>query len=413
MSHRSMSYVMPDAINGAIGGAMSYVIRHVAAVACLMLLALPVARAQTAEQAQRAELEELRRVVAGEVQLAAYDLVDELVYRWNQSPPFGEPTPVIIADLTVPVGMGTGLAALVENHLAKLLIDNPQSNVQLSACPSCTAMLVHSGREGTVVSRGLDNPKALDKVGGPGGRHGLYLDLAAEGAWLVLRARITKLTPDLPIVYSQTIASPVGAPSLLRSSQGLKSAAEARDEYLDALEDRGPYTIPVKFAVRTYAAADEFGFPPAPVIWLQTGFEAALTQARRWKADIVLGYAWLPDAYQGFMIQSRMARLLGQTRSLTGPDVYLVLGAALMTVDGVAVAQLADLGQSNNDGTVSTRGTFAGLHLGLEMRVANRVGATVFLENMPAFNDSDRIGDFVDPFGIEFHSFGAEVSFCF
>ena len=32
---------------------------------------------------------------------------------------------------------------------------------------------------------------------------------------------------------------------------------------------------------------------------------------------------------------------------------------------------------------------------------------------MPAFNDSDRIGDFISPFGIEFHSFGAEVSFCF
>jgi len=375
---------------------------------------MPSAGAITPEDAQRAALEDLRREVAGEVQLKAYDLIDELVYRWTQSPPFGEPTPVVVADVTVPVGMGTGLAGLVSNHLSKLLIDNPRTHVVLSACPSCTAMVVHSGPEGTVVSRGLDNPEALSKIGGPGGRHGLYIDLTAEGAWLVLRARITRLTPDLPIVYSQTIASPAGAPSLLRSGQSLKSAAEARDEYLDALEDRGPFTIPVKFAVRTYAAADDFGFPPAPVIWLQTGFEAALTQARRWKTELVLGYAWLPDAYQGFMVQSRMSRLIsGQTRSLTGPDVYLTIGAALMTIDGVAVAQLADLGQSNTDGTVSTRGTFAGLHLGLEMKVANRIGAAVFLENMPAFNDSTRIGSFVDLFGIDFHSFGAEVSFCF
>lgn len=385
-------------------------------LAALWLLVPAPAAAQEADDARAAQLaalEDLRREVAGEVQLSAYDLLDELVYRWTRSAPFGEPTPVVIADITAPVGMGTGMAALLENHLAKLLLDNPQSNVQLAACPSCTAMLVHAGPEGTVVSRGLDNPEALAKLGGPGARHGLYLDLSAEGAWLVLRARITRLTPDLPIVYSQTISSPVGAPSLLRSSEGLKSAAEARDEYLDALEDRGPFTIPIKFAVRTYAAADDFSFPPAPVIWLQTGFEAAMTQTRRWKADLVLGYAWLPDAYQGFMVQSRVARLLGQTHSLNGPNVYLMLGAALMSVDGVAVAQLADLGQSNVDGTVSTRGTFAGLHLGLEIRVANRVGAAVFLENMPAFNDSDRIGDFIDPFGIEFHSFGAEVSFCF
>lgn len=377
---------------------------------------MPSAHAITPEEAQRAELEALRKQVSGEVQLVAFDLLDELVYRWTQSPPFGEPTPVILADVSVPVGMGSGLASLVENHLAGLLVANARSNVVLSACPSCTAMVVHSGPEGTVVSRGLDNPAALEKMGGPGGRHGLYVDFAAEGAFLVLRARITRLTPDLPIVYSQTIATAVGAGSLLRQSEGLKSASAARDEYLDALNDRGPFTIPVRFAVRTYAAPDDDDLsddpsaaplPPAPLVWLQTGFETSLGQARRWKTDLVLGWGWLPEAYWGLMVQSRMSRLIsGQTRSLTGPDVYLMLGAALMTVDGQAIVQLAD-------NPTSTRGTFAGIHLGLEMKVANRIAAAVFLENMPAFNDSTRIGDFVDLFGIEFHSFGAEVSFCF
>lgn len=376
-------------------------------LACALALIPTLAGAITAEEAQRAELEELRRVIAGQVQLSAFDLLDELIHDMTQAPPFGEPTPVILADLTVPVGMGSGLAGLVENHLAALLLANPRSSLVLSACPTCTAMVVHSGPEGTVVSRGLDNPETLEKMGGAGGRHGLYIDFAAEGAWLVLRARITRLTPDLPIVWSRTIASPVGKPSLLRHPERLKSAAEAREEYLDALEDRGPFNIPIKFAVRTYAGSDEGGFPPAPIIWFQTGFEAALTQARRWKADLVLGYAWLPEAYDGFMVQSRMARLIsGQTRSLTGPDVYLFLGAALMTVDGDAVALLSDEGGPG-------RGTFAGLHLGLEMRIGDRISAAAFLENMPGFNDSQRIGDFVTLFGLEFHSFGAEVSFCF
>lgn len=374
------------------------------AALALALLATPAA-AITPEEAQQAELLKLRREVAGEVQLAAFDLLDELVYRWTQAPPFADATPVVVADVTVPVGLGTGLAGLLENHLAELLLANPATNVQLSACPTCTAVVVRSGPEGTVVSRGLDDPETLAKLGGPGGRHALYVDVAAEGAWLVLRARITRLTPDLPIVHSQTISSAVGAPSLLRHPMRLKSAAEAREEYLDALEDRSPFTIPIKFAVRTYAAGDS-GIPPAPIIWLQTGFETALTQARRWTASIVLGYAWLPDAYDGFMVQSRMSRLIsGQTRSLTGPDVYLFIGGALMTVDGQAVLLLSDEGGEG-------RGTFAGLHLGLEMRVGNRIGAAVFLENMPAFNDSTRVGDFVD-FGLDFHSFGAEVSFCF
>ncbi|MEZ4434552.1 MAG: hypothetical protein R3F65_19290 [bacterium] len=378
-----------------------------AAVAMIAALALAApAAARTPEEAQQAELLALRREVAGQVQLSAADLLDELVYRWTQAPPFAEATPVVLADLSVPVGLGTGLAGLLEDHLAELLLANPASRVTLTACPACTATVVRSGPEGTVVARGFDDPAALDKLGVPGGRHALYIDFAAEGAALVLRARITRLTPELPIVYSHTLSSAVGAPSLLRHPQRLKSAAEARDEYLDALEDRGPFTIPVRFAVRTYAAADETGVPPAPLIWLQTGFEAAMTQTRSWTASIVLGYAWLPEAYDGFMVQSRMSRLIsGETRSLTGPDVYLFLGGALMTVDGQAVALLSDAGGQG-------RGTFAGLHLGLEMRVGNRIGASVFLENMPAFNDSERIGSFVD-LGLDFHSFGAEVSFCF
>ncbi len=381
--------------------------RRCGSIAGLLALALAgPAGARTPEEAQQAALLELRREVAGQVQLSAADLLDELVYRWTQAPPFAEPTPVVLADLSVPVGLGTGLAGLLDNHLAELLLANPTSRVTLSACPACTAMVVRSGPEGTVVARGVDDPVALEKLGALGGRHALYIDFAAEGASLVLRARITRLTPDLPIVYSHTISSAVGAPSLLRSPSRLKSAAEARDEYLDALDGRGPFTIPVRFAVRTYAAADEGGIPPTPLVWLQTGFEASLTQARRWTASVVLGYAWLPEAYDGYMVQSRMSRLIsGPTRSLTGPDIYLFLGGALMTVDGQAVALLSDNGGQG-------RGTFAGLHLGLEMRVGNRIGASVFLENMPAFNDSERIGTFLD-WGLDFHSFGAEVSFCF
>ena len=385
----------------------------------LALLQATPALADPAEDAQLAELEKLRGQIAGEVQLAVYDLLDELVYGWTQSPPFAEETPVFVADVTVPVGLGTGLAGLVENHLAALLLHNPGTRVVLSHCPSCSAVLVHSGPKGTIVSRGLDNPEALARIGGPGGRHGLHLDVSAEGAWLVLRARITRLTPELPIVWSRTLSSEAGTPSLLRGPDGLKSAAEARREHLDALENRPPFTIPIRFSVRTYTAGyAASAIPPPPVIWLQTGFELALSQARAWTASAVLGYAWLPDAYDGFMVQARMSRLIsGAARSLTGSDVYLFLGAALMTLDGPTIAPLGvedseqllrQLAQ-----TTSVRATFGAFHLGLEARVGSRIGASVFLENMPAYNGSDQIGIFFENGFIDFHSLGAEVVFCF
>lgn len=372
------------------------------------VFASAAARADNADEAQLVELEKLRGEVANEIQLAAYDLLDELVYHWTQSPPFAAETPVFVASLTVPVGLGTGLEGRLENHLAALILANPSTAITLSHCPSCTAVVVHSGPAGTVVSRGLDNPEALAKLGGPGGRHGLHIDLAAEGAWLVLRARITQLTPDLPIVWSRTLSSAVGTPSLLRSPNALKSATEARREYLDALRDRGPLTVPVRFTVRAYKSKTSTGAPVAPIIWGQTGFELALSQARSWTASAMFGYAWLPDAYDGLMVQSRMSRLIsGKTRSLTGPDVYLFFGGALMTLSGSAIASFT------SSPSLPPRATFGGLHIGLEFRVGNRIGASVFLENMPGSGSEEDFGRFFGNDIIDFHSLGSEVTFCF
>ncbi len=382
-----------------------------------LLLVLSVAVAATPEEARLAQLDALRAEVADQVQLSTYDLLDELVYHWTRSPPFPERTPVFLASMTVPVGMGTGLESLLENHLSTLLLNHPAANVSLSHCPACTAVMVHSGPQGTVVSRGLDNPEALKKVAGAGGRHGLFLDVSAEGSWLVLRARLTELTEDLPIVWSRTISSSVGTPSMLREPTALKSAAEAREEYLDALADKGPITVPIRFAVRSYERSDTSSAAPPPIVWMQTGVDIALSSARAWTANIMLGYAWLPDAYDGFMAQSRMSRLIsGSGHSLTRPDIYLFIGGALMSLDGLAIAPF----RTDNfeqilreDSEVeSVRATFGAFHLGLEFKVGNRVGGSFFLENMPAYNDSDLIGVFLDTI-IDFHSFGAEVSFWF
>jgi len=385
-----------------------------------LLAGAPAAAATPVEQAQMAELERARALVADEIQLAAYDLIDELVYGWSVDPVFEAPTPVILAGVTVPAGLGTGMQALVENHVSAGLIHNPATHITLSHCPACAAVVVRSGPEGTVVSRGIDDPDALASLGGATGQHALFIDIEAEGAWLVLRARITRLTPALPVVWSHTLSASASAPALLRQPQDLKSAAEARQEYLDALRARGPLTVPLRFTIRSYARPGfGEGIAPPPFIWLQSGVELGVNDARAWTTSLLVGYSFIPQAYQGLMAQTRVNRLLtGRARSLTRPDVYGFLGAALMTVWGQGTAPFrespltADELLTDNNG-LDPRASFGAWHFGAEVRVGNRIGASMFLENAPSFNNSTNLGAYIWLLNAPFQTLGTEVTFCF
>lgn len=406
-----------------------------------LLALLPAAHAATPlEDAQLAELDRVRTQVAGQVQLSAYDLLDELVWGWMSEPAFRTPTPVVLAGVSVPVGLGTGLQALLENHLADLLTQNPDCNVQLVHCPSCTAVMVHSGPEGTVISRGIDNPVLLEELGSAGRKHALFVDVEAEGTWLVLRARLTELTPDLPIVWSRTLSMSSSTPSMLRQPSELKSVADAQQDYLGALTSRGPVFVPVRVGVRTYAAPDTNGLfdngfdtydtytdtdtggrtpgvAPPPFYWVQSGVELGMTDARAWVGSFVLGYTIIPQAYQGLMGQVRMGRLLtGSYRSLTRPDLYAFGGAALMTVWGPGTASFQndtldadDILQSlNGDDPRAIFGTF---HGGLDLRLGNRMGISAFFEFLPSFRTSSNFGAYVNLGSFGFQSFGTEITF--
>lgn len=133
--------------------------RTVAMISAILLL-LGFARAATPiEEAWQAELDRVRAEVADQVQLAAYDLVDELVYGWTQDPVFETTTPVVLAGVTVPVGLGTGLEALLENHISAVLLQNPATRIKLVHCPRCTAVVVHSGRRARSSAAGWTTPR--------------------------------------------------------------------------------------------------------------------------------------------------------------------------------------------------------------------------------------------------------------
>ncbi|MFT4623597.1 MAG: hypothetical protein ACI8PZ_002253 [Myxococcota bacterium] len=385
---------------------------------CTLLPALAVA-VTPVEQAQQAELDRVRAQIADQVHLYAFDLVDELVWEWAQEPVFESPTPVVLAGVTVPVGLGTGLQALLENHLAASITHHPNTNVQLVHCPQCTAVVVHSGPDGTVVSRGFDDPAVLERLGVETGRHALFIDVEAEGAFLVLRARLTRLTPDLPIVWSHTLSTSASTPALLRESRNLKSAEDARAEYLGALTGRGPFQVPIRFAVRSYAPPQGgLGTPPPPFLWVQSGVELAGTEARAWTASLLIGYSFIPQAYQGLMGQTRIARLItGRHRSLTRPDLYLFLGGSVNSVWGPATASFQDervtadqiLAAAELEGP---RTSFGAFQVGLDARVGNRIGVSTYLETIPTLADSRNLGRFLQ-FGFEWHCLGTEVAFWF
>ena len=377
------------------------------------------AAASPVTEAQQVELERVRARIANQVHLYAYDLVDELVWGWAQEPVFDTPTPVVLAGVTVPVGMGTGLQALLENHIAATLGANPTTNVQLVHCPQCTAVVVRSGPEGTVVGRGVDDPAVLERLGAETGRHALFVDVEAEGAFLVLRARLTRLTPDLPIVWSHTLTTSASSPALLREATALKSAEDARAEYLGVLTGRGPFQVPVRLAVRTYAGPEEgLGTSPPPFLWLQTGVELAATQARAWTGGLIVGYSFIPQAYQGFMGQVRVSRLItGRSRSLIRPDLYLFLGGSVNSVWGPATAPFQEdpvtadqiLAAADQEGP---RTAFGGLQIGLDGRVGNRIGVSAYLETLPSLANSQNMGRYLQ-IGFAWQSFGTEVTFWF
>jgi hypothetical protein len=157
-----------------------------------------------------------------------------------------------------------------------------------------------------------------------------------------------------------------------------------------------------------------------PMVWLEGGIEVAMTQARAWTATVSGGVSWAPQLHVGWLAQGRVARLIsGSVTSLTAPDLYAFVGGAVIGVYGQAAAIFKDDIPTIQDLTDAIRGIteptfiYGAFQLGLELRVKNRVGVTVFLESAPAMNAAPAIGKYLDLAVIQFHTLGVEVSFCF
>ena len=372
---------------------------------------------QTVRENDLVRIDDARSQIANQLHLQAYDLIDQMVYEWSNNPIFEKPTAVVVAAVNAPLGLGSGLMALLENHLYAVVIGNPKTNLLLVQCSACTDMMIHSGKEGTVLSRGIDQPGILERHLNTAPDFALYVDLEAEGASLVLRVRLTKIEPKRPIIWAKSYTPTIGSSALLRSTSPLVSAEDARNEYLSVLRGEGPIAIPLKFTLHTFASGENDTINP-PLFMLQTGIEITPTFARAWAASFTGGMIYLPDTYIGLHGQARVYRLIsGNYRSLTSPDVYLFMGADITTVSGESIASLTPEETSLTDLLTATnpnlkpRATFGGFQLGLEVRVNNKIGVTVGLKSIPSLRDSPTMGDFLKTAFMDFQSLSTEVAF--
>lgn len=402
--------------------------RAVVIGAAVALASLPCAAQQGVESLdnvalQRAQAESLRKAMTNHLHLRAFELLDELVYGWGQSPPFGADTAVVLADVTVPFGFGSGLEALIENHFADLIIQHPETRLRLAHCPACSQIMVHADREGTVVSRGIDQPKAMKAAGvDVGAKHALFLDVEAEGSALVLRARITTLDDELSIVVSKTLSSSTSSAALLRTGDHLVSAEVARAEYVDALQQRGPIAIPAKISLYQFAPPppEVGGIANVPILWVQSGVEFNLNHARDWSGSLVLGGTFVPQLYNGLMVEARVNRLLtGAAASLTHPNLYGFASVSLSTVTGPTALLLRDETPNIADiigaasGLVLQTATWPSIGTGVDLRIGNRVGAAFFVATTPTLATAPSIGRFLDYGVVQVHAIGGEVTLWF
>lgn len=381
----------------------------------LILLVLAAADPESTAR-NRAEVERLRGAVASETQLQAYDLLDELVYGWTREPLFPAPESVVLASMTVPVSMGTGLQSLLENHFSRVVLKHPETHLRLVHCASCTQVIVHSGAEGTVISRGYDSPEVLGRFRDSGESiHALFIDLEAEGAALVLRARVTTLEPELPIVFAKTLSTTTGTPALLRDGERLTSAEDAREEYLATLEGRSRWQFATRVTTRRYATeATNDTASVAPFVWFNAGAEFALNDSRSWVAGLNLGFSrGAQEAHTAWQFQARMARLLGRSSSLTRPDIYLFVAGGETLIRGPTALVFRDTATPTTEDILGQvvgaqpQSSFFSWAAGLEFRIKNRLGFSVFAETSPGLRNSSSIGSYAS--GVQ--SIGAEISF--
>lgn len=325
------------------------------------------------------------------------DLVDDLVYSWSKDMPFKDPRPVALVEVAAPIGLDERFSIFTENRLYELLRANPQIPIRLTHCGLCTQMVAKSTKNGTRISRGIDQPEVLSGILATSpDRLALSLAFEVEGRELVLRAQIFELSGAQAIVWAKTYATSMSARRILRETTPLISLEEARKNQHDLMIGRDPIEVVTRFTVRSFELKDtSVGSITAPLVFFEQSFEGVLLPHRSRRAAVTVGFTSIKDQVQGFSVGGHLAQLLMRDEpSLADPDVYLFGGFNYVRLRGPGALPYGK-DEMDIDNLLRERqepkATMLLYRLGVETHIKYRYGAMAFLEYAPLLKFSKTI----------------------
>lgn len=321
-----------------------------------------------------------------DIRLMAADLVDELVYSWIKDPPFPEKKGLILAEITAPLALDERFSILVENRLYELLRLNPQLPVELQHCGLCRNFVAKSTPEGTVISRGIDQPEVLSNLMTTNpNRLGLSLNFEAEGRELVLRAYLFELQGQQPIIWAKAFSTSTSAPRALREAAPLISLEAARDMQRQLLAGRDPFELSSRITVRQFSSSGAFSLPP--LVFFEQSIESLTLPRRNLRAALTLGVTSIPDSMMAWSAGGHVAWLLfAREPHLFRPDYYWFIGGHYLRMRGPDAALYGssefDINQLINSDS-EPKATLTSWRTGFEVHIKHRLGVMIFLEDLP------------------------------
>lgn len=339
-----------------------------------------------------------------DIRFMAAELVDELVYQWLKNPPVSTQTHLVLADVSAPVGLDSRFNDLIENRLFELFLKNPQLQLSLVHCSSCLQYVAVSNPQKTIIRRGIDQPEALSgflKIA----PHtlGLAMNFEAQGRELILQAHIFELAPPQKIVWAQRFSTHMGVRQSLREAAPLMSLESARKIQNEMIQGNDRLKFVTRMQIHSFQSQKP-NYTIMPLIFAEQSIEGESLPARNQRFGLSAGITSIRDSYSGWTLGGHYSRLmLRDTPSLIHPDLYWFFGAHYMRLQGVGAVvftedqlDIAKLLKENED----PKASLTAYHYGFEVFVKYRFGLAVYLEYIPALDNSKIIAkeNFILPY---------------
>jgi hypothetical protein len=348
-----------------------------------------------------------------DIRLMGAELVDEMVYQWLKDPPVTNPTAVVLADVSAPVGLDSRFNDLIENRIYELFQKNPQLQLSLVHCASCLQYVAVSNPSKTVIRRGIDQPEALAGILKMAPHTlGIAMNFESQGRELILHAHIFELVPPQKIVWAKRFSTNMGVRQSLREAAPLMSLETARKMQNEIIQGKDRLKFVTRMQIHTFESQNP-SYTIMPLIFAEQSIEGESLPQRNQRFGLSAGITSIRDSYSGWTLGGHYSRLmLRDTPSLIHPDLYWFFGVDYMRLQGVGASvfaenqlDIAKLLKDNED----PKASLTAYHYGFEVFVKYRFGLSVYLEYIPALDNSKIIAK--ENFLLPYHGVGTAMVF--